>query len=293
MLKKKISLCSIILLVVALSMIMTGCQESKQVNADNDKTFPKDIKELCFSQGNVNADTVIVNTQGGPDPELCIDEFKWIMGEIKKDDVLMLDVHQVQTKNPERFLGERITLEEAIEYDQESIEYLYKVIKHFKDQGKKVYVIGASYGSFMTQELIADKGIDLADGYIIAVGRLDMNEEAWKTWREGQDGSFTNGVNFVSKELDIPPDIDPILFKNMGMLLAGLTHNRYTEKLKNVDLSKVTYIYGKTDEAVGRLTDQEVEFLKSRNATIIADEGGHDEGYDQILGAIKSSFGIE
>lgn len=281
---KKKAIWLIILCVGILSMMM-GCQSSKQVDVNNYKTIPEDIKELCYIVGDENSDTVIVNTQGGPVTELSEEEFEFIISKENRKDVLMLNVHQSQTKNPEKFTDKEITFEEAIKYDQESIEYLYKVIKHFKDQNKKVYVVGGSFGAFMAQELIAEKGIDVADAYVIAVGRLDMNEETWKAFSKGNGGEFPDGVKFVFDGSE-----DDILSKNMSKLAAGLGHNRYTEKLKNFDLSKVTYIYGKTDQAVGKLTDIEIEFLKSRNATVIEDEGGHDAGYDRILEAIKSLF---
>ena len=60
------------------------------------------------------------------------------------------------------------------------------------------------------------------------------------------------------------------------------------------DLSKITYIYGKTDEAVGRLTENEVQFLVSRNANVIVGEDGHDETLLQFFAqGFEEAFGIE
>ncbi|MBF8984144.1 hypothetical protein IZY60_11405 [Lutibacter sp. B2] len=289
--KKYLKAISVILIV---GMILAGCQFEEKINANDTKvasdtkTTLEEVKELTDMFGNENSDTVIINTQGGPMTKLETDEFKEIVSNFNTEGLLMVNVHQYQTINPSKFMNDEISFEEAIQYDKESIEILYKIIKYYKNQNKKVYVLGISFGAFMTQELIAEKGIDVADKYLIMVGRLDMNESFWKGFSEGKDGYFKNGVE--------PMLIDNknVEQKNMFKLASGLGQNRYTEKLKKYDLAKITYVYGKADEAVGKLTDEEVAFLKSKNANVIAGEGNHCvAAMGCIVEGAKTAFGID
>ncbi|WDV45106.1 hypothetical protein PV797_16500 [Clostridiaceae bacterium M8S5] len=274
MLKKTIK--TSLVLTLILSILVSGCRFSN-ILSKNESKIPKDIRELCYIEGDINSDTVIINAQGGPDTKLSKEEYNLIKKEQIDKKIMMVNVEQVQTRNPEKFLDEEIPFEKAIQYDEESVEYLYKVVEYFKEQGKKIHIIGASFGAFIVQELIFERGVNIADNIILAVGRLDINEETWENFSRGDGGMFINGEVFVSEDIEDEP-----LSKNMSKLAAGLSYNRYTKKLKNHDLSKVTYIYSKDDESVGRLTNKEIKFLKSKNVNVIAVEGGHEAGYAKI-----------
>ncbi|MEE9361456.1 MAG: hypothetical protein V3U92_02525 [Cellulophaga sp.] len=251
--------------------------------------FPEEINNLIYYTGNKLSNTVIINTQGGPEPKLATQEFNEILSSVNTISLLKVNVHQAQTLNPQLFTNSEITFQQATSYDAESIEKLYKVIKYFKDQGKTVYVLGISFGAFMVQELIAEKGIDLADNYLIMVGRLDMNDTYWQGFSLGQDGHFENGITPVLV------DQTEIVKKNMSKLAAGLGQNRYTQKLNQYpDLSKITYIYGKVDEAVGKLTQAEIDFLTSKNAKVIEGPRNHSQTIDDyIVEGFKEAFNIE
>lgn len=214
-----------------------------------------------------------------------------IVESLNTADLLAVNVHQAQTLNPSILDGNGITLDQAIALNTESIEMLYKVVTYFKDQGRTVYVLGISFGAFITQELIAKKGIDSADKYLIITGRLDINDIIWQWSLEGINGFFENGVT---------PMIDPepvvgVDERNLAKITAGIGMNRYTKLFKPIeDLSSVTYIYGATDEAVGRLTTEEIEFLELKNANIIAGSGNYSETFfDFITQGFKEAFGIE
>ena len=55
-----------------------------------------------------------------------------------------------------------------------SVEILHRTIEHFKAQGKRVVVVGHSYGAFLITRYLAIEGPDAADRYLIMAGRLDM-----------------------------------------------------------------------------------------------------------------------
>ena len=252
-----------------------------------------EIKALGSYWGNTSSDVtdVLINTQGGPAPVLDNDGLRGLLRAInvsKTKDLLVFNVHQAQTKNPDAFVNP-ITFEEAKAYSQQSVEDLATVVKYFKNQGKKVHVLGISFGAFMTQGLLAKEGSDVADDYLIMIGRLDIPEVVWKASSEGNEAGFENGVTpFVKVSNDEPIE------KNMSRLAAGLGFNRYTELLAATDLSKVTYVYGELDEQVGRLSEDEVNFLTSKGATVVqvpnADhDGAVNETIDEQFG---NAFGL-
>lgn len=250
----------------------------------------EEIKDLIYFKGDEMAPTVLINAQGGPDIVLSEDIVHKILIDFNTTGILTLNVHQAQTLNPDILMGNDITLEQAVDFNAESVETLYKVVKYFKDQGRTVYVLGISFGAFIAQELIAKKGIDVADNYLIMSGRLDMNEVIWQAAAEGIFGYFVNGVTPVLGE---PEEIP--LERNAARITAGLGMNRYTQRLNTIDdLSNVTYIYGTTDQFVGSLTAEEVQFLKSRNVNILTGSGDHDEPFVGFFEqGFKEAFGIE
>ena len=238
---------------------------------------PSGLEGTYGSFGNLDADTVVVVTQGGPvtfllGPEELVEE----TGLLNPEQVQLVSVHQAQTLDPERFIAADISFDAAKAADAESVAMLADVVAHFKDQGKTVHVVGFSFGAFMAQELLATQG-NIADGYLIKVGRIDMPEEVWTEFSEGRAVGFVDGVEIVKFDIaeagmgGETPEAD----RNMARLAAGLGHKRYSHLLADVDMSNVVYVYGDADEQVGRLSDAEVAFLEGRSATVIAYEGGH------------------
>lgn len=251
----------------------------------------QEIKDLIYFKGEEDAPIVLINAQSGPDTELTKDDVDTIFQLFNTTDLLAVNVHQAQTQNPSLIENDDISFDEAINFNSESVEMLYQVIKYFKDQGRTVYVLGISYGAFMAQELIAKEGVDVADKYLIMVGRLDMNDLVWQAFSEGLLGYFENGITPIIDDEEDPDMVG----RNLNKLAAGLAMNRYTQLFNNFqDLSNITYIYGETDQAVGRLTDPEVQFLESKNVNIIAGSGDHDETIsDFIIQGFSEAFGIE
>jgi len=255
------------------------------------KEISQEIKDLIYFRGEEKAPTVVITVPGGPGTELAtelVDQLSWYFNTTG---VLMVNVHQAQTLNPSILQDEDITFDQAVNFNAESVETLHQVVKHFKDEGRTVYVVGLSFGAFMTQELIAKKGIDVADKYLIITGRLDMNDIFWLGLAQGKSGYFENGVNPI---INAEPQVD-VFGRNEARLFAGLIMNRYTQHFNTIEsLSNITYIYGETDDAVGRLTNEEVAFLQSKNANIFTGSGDHDEPYEGYLEqGFNEAFGIE
>jgi hypothetical protein len=251
--------------------------------------IPDDLVNMGYSFGNPESNTVIINTQGGPETTLYTDEFKEIFikdGGVNPEKIFVVNVHQVQTLEPNKFIRKEITFEQAKEYDKENIKILVRIINYFKSQNKKVILVGMSYGAFMIQDLLSEHG-NIADKYLIVVGRLDLPEKFWKMFSEGKQVEFKNGTEIIAfnSEQDGSDDENIVDFvtPNMGKMAAGFGYKRYTELLKDVNLSNVVYVYGKNDEVLGRLTPKEIDFLKSKNVYIISGEEGHSETMSAFL----------
>ncbi|MDB4293543.1 hypothetical protein N9954_09070, partial [Maribacter sp.] len=205
------------------------------------KEISEEIKGLIYFKGDEKARTVLINVQAGPADELDTQVVDLIVDNFNTTDILTVNVHQVQTLTPSIVLGDDITLDQAVNFNSETIETLSKVISYFKNQGRTVNVLGLSFGAFVTQDLIAKKGIATADKYLLISGRLDMNDVMWQASSEGREGFFENGITPM---VDSEP-VANVKERNLIRLAAGFARNRYTQLLNSIeDLSNLTYIYG-------------------------------------------------
>ncbi len=251
----------------------------------------QDIKDLIYFKGDEKAAAVLITVPGGPSTAFATDLVDDFSPLLVPKGILTVTVHQAQTLDSTIVKGNDITLDQAIGFNTQSIAALGKVTAYFKNQGRTVYILGFSFGAFVAQDLIAKKGIDSADRYLIVSGRLDMNAIIWQGAAEGKGGFFENGVTPI-----IAAEPNPsVKERNLNRIGAGFLMNRYTQLLNTVpDLSDLTYIYGEMDQAVGRLTDDEIQFLRSKNAQILAGPGDHDTTFGEfIVQGFKAAFGIE
>ena len=236
------------------------------------------IEDAYHSFGNPDAGVVVVNSQGGPMPALVRKrEILEKLGLLNLERIHLVNVHQAQTINPAPFTAADITFDEAKAADGESVEVLAALVDHFQAQGKTVYVVGISFGAFMVQELLATQG-NVAEGYLIANGRLDMPPTIWTVFAEGRTVGFVDGVEIEDPRTgghEPAPEGTVPLQRNMARLAAGLGHYRYTERFAGVDMTNGVYLSGTLDEQVGRLSDAEVAFLAERGADVVQYDGGH------------------
>lgn len=281
----------LILIICFPGLLALGCKKDDDGLPPPVREISQEIRALIYLRGDEKAETVLINVQSGPSAEFAIDEVEDIVSDYNTEGILIVNVHQAQTLTPGILQGEDFTLDQAVNHNAESIEMLSKVINYFKAQDRTVYVFGGSFGAFVAQDLIAKKGIGMADKYLIAAGRLDMNEITWQAMAEGRLGYFENGVDPV---ILLEPEMD-VVERNLNRIAAGFAMNRYTELFNSFDdLSQITYIYGENDEAVGSLTAAEVQFLQSKNARVIIGSGGHDDTLSRLVPqGMNLAFGIQ
>ena len=153
-----------------------------------------------------------------------------------------------------------------------------KVIQHYKDQKKIVYLIGHTYGAFLVQEFLKQYG-NLADANAVLNCRLDMDDVVWKGGQNGKAYEFYDaGEN--PTEISIPKGMDKQEARNTAILASGLGTTRYTKALKEGDLSKTIFLGTMNDKAVGHWTEAEIDFLKSKSAKYFYESGDHSEIFE-------------
>ncbi|MEM8928450.1 MAG: hypothetical protein AAGC45_09615 [Bacteroidota bacterium] len=246
----------------------------------NYKNIPKNLKGLGYSFGNPESDTVIIHTQIGPMMRLLTEDFKGIftnIGGIDVEKYYVINAHQEQTLHPEKYAEKEITFEEAKALDKRTSQILHELVTYFKAQNKTVYLAGLSFGAFAGIDFIAEYG-NTADGYLFMVGRLDMTPEVWQSFSQGVEATFEEDATTVI----VKSKAEDFKSININKIAAGFGHNRYTELVKEEDLSNLIYYYGKKDQSVGKLTDAEVQFLESKGAKVIGFDGGHNQTLDHL-----------
>lgn len=285
----------LIAVTLAFALAVTACGGDAEDAQDNnsaststaktdDDVVGRDADGSFEGFGNPDAATVVVVAQGGPVTDLEVDQARDILSALDTDETYVVVPHQAQTLDPSRFTDDEISFDEAKELDAETTENLASVVDYYVGQDREVLVVGISFGAFVVQDLLATQG-NVADGYFIQVGRLDMPAEVWMPFSEGRFVGFSDGVEILDVGADEAGMGGDGTFTdaNMARLAAGLGHNRYTELLADTDLSNVIYAYGQFDEQVGRLTADELAFLEAKGVTVIRSEGGHGDTIDETI----------
>lgn len=112
-----------LILKIFLCVIILSCSEDDNIQS-SELEISQDIKNLIYYKGDESSSTVIINTQGGPMPELATTEYDEILENVNTTNLLTVNVHQAQTLNPSLFTSNEITFNQAMDYDSESIEIL-------------------------------------------------------------------------------------------------------------------------------------------------------------------------
>jgi hypothetical protein len=246
-----------------------------------------------YKMGNPESDTVLLIAQGGPITTQLGEELRPALKKLDRNKLMAATVAQAQTIDPNHFTKQPITFDEAKEADAETVAILADMVQWYQAHDKKVYVAGFSFGAFIVQDLLATQG-NVADGYLIVVGRLDMPDEVWQVFADGRMVGFEDGVTII------PVDAEgagmggqgAYTDANMAKLAAGLAYKRYTQLLAETPMQNVVYVYGEKDDQVGRLSTDELAFLKEKGVTVIVSPGKHIETFEKYLSqGLKAMMG--
>ena len=248
--------------------------------------LPSDTTQLWIQDGLSTSDTTLIICQGGPKKEITYQKrgrtiYRY-MPNYKNYKKLFL--HQSQTFNPKLY-EHRFTYAMAEKEVEVTSEMLKRAIIYEKKRGKTVIVIGHSYGAYIIVNYLSNY-TSLANKYIIMAGRIDETPEMFQQHYKGLNGYFlSDGLTFVPEEMPNTKKSEEyrIEFRVKQLLKAAIGKPRYSVRLKDKDLSNVVYIYATNDIAVGRLTSDEILFLKSKNALVYQTSDGHSETIKRFI----------
>jgi len=243
--------------------------------------LPNDINKLFESRGSLEKDTAFVFVQGGPMLELEIDDYDPFIHMPNKD-ILRIYPLQAQILNPHLLVANPVLTKEQSEFEhQQSVEILHRTIAHLKNLGKTVFVIGHSYGGAISIAYLNAHGNE-ADKLIIMGNDFDEDMRSFEgvkngkfvRWKDGTEPylrSFYNGIpDDYPKKKDLDRELD-----NITMLIKTNNEKRFTRLLRDKDLSNVIVVSAKFDEANGRTSQKEFDFLKSKNVDVVETYGDH------------------
>lgn len=248
--------------------------------------LPNDTTQLFEYDGYIKADPVYIFVQGGPNWELFDKKKSPLLLLPQSGSSLKVYPYQSQIINSTVLSANPALTESQAHHEVEvSAEILYKTISYFKSRNRKVSVLCVSHGSQVGLELLRNWP-NIADKLVLGVMRLDIEQEAIEIIKNGKIPYYVNGRNLTSTYL-LPGILSQSSslsrkISNMSMLF-GVSRNRYSELLEETDLSNVIYVYGNNDEKIGYPTQDELDFLNKKGASIMEFDGGHDD-----LGTVKS-----
>ena len=150
---------------------------------------------------------------------------------------------------------------EAQDINLTSIAILYALAQDFQGNGHKVSLYANSWGAFLAVEMLRQYGDAPFEKLIISSGRLDMPCEVVDGRLKNIQRQFKRDGTTIFDKTDVPNTE----LKAVFALQADLLQNRYTTLLQG-KTSKVIYYFGGQDQAVGRLSEQEVRFLTNQNS---------------------------
>ena len=231
---------------------------------------------------NVSSDTVILIAQGGPEKSLGIIEkgrtrYRYIPGY---DEYTIGYVHQAQTLDLSFWdKGLEFSKKDARAAMELSVSMLVDAAAQSRENGKRVIVIGHSYGAFLALQALVDEGV-FADQVIISAGRLQTPSEMISDHDKGVTGSFAeDGTTYF------PYVEDEIKYSNeekgqyhIKNLIKWAADDQPTlDKIEKLDLRTVRVFYARNDQNVGRLSEVEVSVLENAGATVFANDRGHSD----------------
>ncbi len=250
--------------------IVVGCNLFFPVEPYQPTRIPADVTRLFEVHGNTDSNTVWIYEQGGPTHELVDDPLMHFDNFPNREDIHLVHVHQTLTlDNDLASRHEELSLADLKAEVDVSVEILHRTIRHFRAGGKRVVVVGQSFGALLVTRYLALKGPGNVHRFVIMAGRLDLPTIVVEGVLNGTWYYFPDGEDPVPHPERQPEDaVDFIEISFVG----AVGHDRYTNLLADTDLERVTY--GTADEQVGSLSAAEDSFLRSNGATVIKVTGG-------------------
>ncbi len=145
----------------------------------------------------------------------------------------------------------------------QNAEIIVRVIKYFRSQNKKVYLIGSSYGAMLLQFMLIHYPdiVDSVEGISIVVGRLQLRDEILANLRESRGFSFR--VNSDTQQFEPEYSNRVASAFNARIAYTAFRPNYITEFSRlNFPRNTICYIVADRDLAIGPLSSAEESFAR-------------------------------
>ena len=267
------------------------CQNQERNHTKYQKCDLSDIKDYYHPiiDHTATSDKVFLYLQGGPDLSTIAPTFTSEFEGGENDFFRMLDENQIslflinqsqwmkQAKFKDGFLFNFNEKDGHLE-NLETVNTTHKVISHFKNQGKKVFLYGSSYGATLINEYLVKYGDDLPDYVFSAVGRLKMKNTSnviLAKERERLTGyEFhileNDEVDMSDEEVDItqnPDEINNDWKLTLEMGFKPLVKD-FTKLIMDSDLKKTTFFSAAPDQYVRWFNEEEINWARGRGAKV-------------------------
>lgn len=246
--------------------------------------LPNDVTKLFVQEGNWGNDIAFVYLQGGPDLQLNIGPRDGLHLMPNEKDLLKIYPYQGQMLNPNFIACEpRLTAEQSAFENAQSVEILDRVIKYLVDNKKRVFLIGHSYGASICMEYVNAKD-NLAEKVVLMGLDLDEDISSWENlepgeyirWEEGQRPYARVIFGNIPIENPIKLSFDRVA-DNLTMIVKNNMQKKYTQLYKDDDFKKIISVYSTYDEANGRKSAEEKDFIKRKGTSVVEIQGDHHD----------------
>ncbi len=242
----------------------------------------KDTTQLFEKRGNENQEVVFVFVQGGPDSELHIGRKDPLYLMSDKKDILRIYPYQTLMLNSDLIATEPILTKEQSAYENElNAEILHRVISYWKNRGKKIYLIGHSFGASICMEYLNSKKNQTDKVFIMG---LDLDEDPrnfenvksgeYVRWKEGTEPYVKRIYRWIPDDYPAKSGFDRAA-DNLTMIVKNNMDKKYTELLKDEVYKNMIAVYATMDEANGPKSKKEIDFIESKGGEVIEVVGDH------------------
>jgi hypothetical protein len=255
---------------------------NKMIASDN-------VQNLVFDEGSNSLpittikDSVIVFVEGGPKHTIDLNEFNEFKSVVLSGgsgtivpngfpNHSFIGMRQMHELNPTVYgSGTFFTPNNAEQVNNQTLDMIERVVNWLKLNNKVVFLYGHSNGSFMVQNYMAS-GRTNPSYYIISGTRLKINQDMVTNYKNYVDFSYADGTILNTTNVQ---DVAKPYFNVLRYL--QMNHNKnYTKHLVgNSMLSKTFYSLGLKDEALGKIDDDEIDFINNNEIIFYQTDWGY------------------
>lgn len=245
---------------------------------------------------NTLKDSVVIFVEGGPKHSIDIEGFNGFKslvlsggdGNIQPNGFpnhSFIGMHQMHEINPTVFgSGTYFTPNNAEQVNNQTLDMIEKVVEWLKANNKVVFLFGHSNGSLMVQNYMAS-GRTSPSFYVISGTRLKTIQDMFNNYPNYVDISYTDGTILNTTNI---ADVAKPYFNVMRYLQMNHNKNYIDLLVGNTMLPKTFYSLGLKDEALGRISTEEENFINGNCPHVYFPDGDHAEASTGIIYALQT-----